>query len=136
MAVDILIIEDDNFLSELLTRKLSGSAFNVFSAKDGSTGLRMLEKSQPAIVLLDLMLPIKNGFDVLEAMHTNPLLKHIPVIVFSNISDNTSIERATSLGARAYLIKSNSTLDELIQKITEVVSGHNGANTFFKNLTS
>jgi DNA-binding response OmpR family regulator len=135
MNLNVLIIEDDNFLSELLLRKLSGSPFHVQRAQDGDTGLLLLEKSQPSLVLLDLMLPKKSGFEILTYMQKSPVLKYVPVIVFSNLSDNASIERATSLGARAYLVKSNFTLDELLMKMGEVIEGHIGTNSFFKNLT-
>lgn len=113
----ILIIEDDEFLRALTAKRLEKEGFKVSAAVDGESGLAAVAELRPTLVLLDLLLPGVNGFEVLERLKTNPELKTIPVIVFSNLGERADIERAQQLGADDFLIKANFTLDDVMVKI-------------------
>ncbi len=113
----ILIIEDDDFLRALTAKRLEKEGFQVSAAVDGESGLAKTAELRPTLVLLDLLLPGVNGFEVLERLKANPELKSIPIIVFSNLGERADIEKAQKLGADDFLIKANFTLDDVMQKI-------------------
>lgn len=115
----VLIIEDDSFLQGLAANKLSKSDFDVMTAKNGEDAMTELADNAFDCVLLDLMLPDMSGFDILKNLKTNH--SKTPVIVFSNLSDDKDIKKAMDLGAEEYLIKSNFTLEELVEKVKKVV---------------
>ncbi len=121
MNKKILIIEDDSFLSGLEASKLQKEGFDVLTAANGADGLKIIETNPNMIacILLDLMLPNVDGFAVLESVRAGTTEKP-PIIVFSNLADDESLAKATKLGATAYMIKSNFTLDELVEKVREV----------------
>lgn len=114
---EVLIIEDDEFLRALTAKRLEKEGFKVSAAVDGESGLAKVAEIKPALVLLDLLLPGVNGFEVLEQLKANPELKQIPIIVFSNLGQHEDIEKAQKLGADDFLIKSNFTLDDVMAKI-------------------
>jgi DNA-binding response OmpR family regulator len=111
----VLIIEDDSFLQGLAANKLTKSDFDVMTAKNGEEAMTKLAESPFDCVLLDLMLPDMSGFDILKNIKETH--KKSPVIVFSNLSDDKDIKQAMDLGAEEYLIKSNFTLEELVEKV-------------------
>jgi two-component system phosphate regulon response regulator PhoB/two-component system alkaline phosphatase synthesis response regulator PhoP len=113
----ILIVEDDEFLRSLTAKRLTKEGFEVGAAVDGETAVPTATEFKPDLILLDLLLPGVNGFEVLQQLQTNEALKKVPVIVFSNLGQKQDIEKATSLGAVDFLIKANFTLDDLILKI-------------------
>lgn len=117
----ILIIEDDQFLSELITKKLDEEGFEVILATDGEKGWEKLSKEGPDLVLLDLLLPNIDGFEVLERKKKNEALAKIPVIVISNYGQESKIQRAMSLGASDYLVKANFTTGEIADKVRSVL---------------
>lgn len=117
----ILIIEDDDFLRSLAVTKLQSSNFIVDSASNGQDGLTKIQSSIPDLLILDLMLPVMSGFDVLRAVRNEPALKNLPVIVFSNMGEEKDIKTCLDLGITDYMIKSNFTLDELVEKINIVL---------------
>lgn len=120
MAKKILFIEDEMRIQEALTKKLQTAGYDVISAADGESGLKMAEEKQPDLILLDLILPKKDGFKVLETLKANSKLNAIPVIVLSNLESSQDIERAMSFGIRGYLAKANYSLDEVVQKVKEI----------------
>ena len=120
MAKKILIVEDDTFLQELEARKLSKEGYEILTAGDGAEGLRILKKEKIDILLLDLLLPGIDGFELLEQIKKDKDLKEIPIVVFSNLSEEKDIEHAKSLGISEFMVKSNFTLDELVAKIKEI----------------
>ncbi len=122
MAKKIIFVEDEMHLQEALTAKLKSEGYEVFSAMDGESGLKMIEEKKPDLILLDLILPKKDGFKVLEALKANSAVSSIPVIVLSNLESGKDIERVLSFGVRSYLAKANYSLDELSQKVKEVFS--------------
>lgn len=119
----VLIVEDDKFLSELISTKLDKEGFNIALAGDGETGLKKAEEFKPEIVLLDIMLPGMDGFEVLEKLkaHADSDVKKIPVIILSNFGQESKVERGLQLGAVDYLVKANFTTGEIVAKIKEIL---------------
>ena len=112
----ILLVEDDAFMRELFARGLREAGFSVDDAPDAESGLEMIPKNIPDLILLDLLLPGKSGFDFLEEIKQHDFYKHIPVVVVSNLGSKGDIDNALDLGAADFLVKANSTIDEIIQK--------------------
>lgn len=121
MSKKILIIEDDSFLQGLASTKLEKEGFTVRGAANGEEGIKLLSSESPDLVLCDLIMPGTDGFAVLEAAKKDPALAKIPIIVFSNLSEDKDIKRAKELGAVEYMVKSNFTLDELADKIKSIL---------------
>ena len=113
----ILVVEDDKFLSSALRVKLEKSGFEVKTALDGQEGIEALAVFTPDIILLDLIMPRKDGFAVLEYLKSNDAFKKIPVIIISNLGQKDDIDRGMRLGARDYFIKSEIPLAEVVVKI-------------------
>lgn len=117
----ILFIEDEPALQQTLGGFLKGQGYEVVSALDGEAGLLAVKSERPDLVLLDLILPKKNGLDVLGEMRADPAIAAIPVIVLTNIESNDTIKQATELGAKAYLVKTSYSLDEVLEKVRTVI---------------
>lgn len=113
----ILIVEDDIMLNKIYQTKLSLLGYQVLAAYDGEEGLAMMKALQPHLVLLDLMLPKKNGFEVLEAAKQDMATSRIPVIILSNLGQESDIRRGAELGAVDFLVKSNVKLEAVVDKI-------------------
>ena len=118
----ILIVEDDIFLGNAYRVKLSKEGFDATVLTDGEEALTFLESTIPDLILLDLMMPIKDGFSTLEDIRKNPDWKEIPIIITSNLGQTEDISRGMSLGATDYIVKSNIPLSELIIKINTLIS--------------
>jgi len=121
MAKKILIIEDDKFLRELISRKLSGESFDVAEAVDGEEGVKKVKEENPDLVLLDLILPGIDGFEVLSKVKEDPKVSSIPIIILSNLGQREEVEKGLKLGAVDYLIKAHFTPGEIIEKIKNVL---------------
>ena len=121
MAKTILVVEDDKFLRELIVRKLKEENFNISEAIDGEEGIKKIKEERPNLVLLDLILPGIDGFEVLSKMKDDPSLSQIPVIILSNLGQKDDVERGLKLGAVDYLIKAHFTPGEIIEKIKNVL---------------
>ncbi|MBI3420919.1 MAG: response regulator [Candidatus Sungbacteria bacterium] len=117
----ILFIEDEPALQRALTHVLTESGFQTLSATDGEAGLRIAKEQLPDLILLDLILPKKDGFAVIRNLKEDTATAHIPVIVLTNREGMADIERITASGAAAYLVKANYQLDEVVEKIKEVL---------------
>lgn len=117
----ILIVEDDKFLRELIVAKLSKENYDVVVAVDGEEGIKKVKEEKPGLILLDLILPGIDGFEVLSQIKNDPSVAHIPVIIVSNLGQREDIERGISLGANDYLIKAHFTPGEIIDKIRAVL---------------
>ncbi len=118
----ILIIEDDPFLQSMYANKFEIEGFAVCVADDGKKGIRIVQKELPDIVLLDILLPEQNGYDVLKAIKADPATKDIQVILLTNMSQKNDIEQGISLGAAAYLIKAHFMPSEVVAKVKEVLA--------------
>jgi DNA-binding response OmpR family regulator len=121
MSKKILIVEDDKFLRELISKKLKGEGFSVSEAVDGEAGLKQIKEIKPDLVLLDLILPSIDGFEVLSRVKEDPAIKSIPVIILSNLGQKEEVERGLKLGAYDYLIKAHFTPGEIIEKIRNIL---------------
>lgn len=113
----VLVVEDDKFLRDLLTLKLKKEGFKVEEAVDGDEGLAKVRSSRPSIIILDLIIPGKDGFAFLQDLKKDPKTASVPVIVLSNLGQREDIERAKSLGARDYMVKAQLTPIEVVERI-------------------
>ncbi len=121
MSQNILVVEDDEFLRGLIGHKLLSEGFSFFVAKDGREGLDKIKETKPDLILLDMLLPVMDGFEVLEEIKKDPEIASIPVIALSNLSSKEDIDRALQAGAIQYLIKSQSNPGVIIDTIREVL---------------
>ena len=121
----VLIVEDDMLMGTLLSEALWRYEFEPVLARDGDEGLKELEKAMPKVILLDLILPGINGFEVLEKIKANAKTKDIPVIIVSNLGDKSDIDRGMKLGAEDYLVKANMVPKDIIGKLNEVTQKYN-----------
>lgn len=117
----ILFIEDESALQKALTETLEENGYKNIQALDGETGLRMAKNERPDLILLDIILPKKDGFMVLEELKKDAATKEIPVLVLSNLERAEDIERALSLGAKSYMVKTDYKLPEVVKKIKEAL---------------
>ncbi len=120
----VLIIEDDQFLRDLLTTKLEKENFDVISAIDGPGGIDKILNEKADIVLLDIILPEIDGFEILKRIRSNAQIEiaRVPIILLSNLGQEADVEKGRQLGADDYLIKSNFTIDEIIEKIRHTIA--------------
>lgn len=115
----ILIVEDDNFLRTVLERRLKKEGFEVITAVNGNEAFQKIIYELPDLVLLDIILPQKSGFVVLEEINKDPNLKSIPIFIISQLGQPEDIKKGIDLGAIEYIVKAKISLDELIQKIKD-----------------
>lgn len=117
----VLVVEDDQFLRDLIVRKLNEEGLDTIQAIDGEEGLRLTREKKPAIVLLDIILPGIDGFEVLRQMKADPSINNIPVVMLSNLGQKDDIDHGLKLGAVDYLIKAHFTPGEIVEKVKEVL---------------
>ncbi len=115
----VLIVEDEEALRKVLQEKIQDSGFEAFTAKDGDEAWNMAKSKNPDIILLDLILPKRNGFEVLGMLKQDPELKDIPVIVLSNLSEDENLKKALAMGAEDYFVKVQHPINEVVEKIKD-----------------
>ena len=120
--IRILIVEDDKFLIKLYNDKLTRAGLEVSMAISGEEGLAKVENEKPDIVLLDVILPQKNGFDILSELKLNPDTKNIPVIILTNLGQESDIKTGLDLGAEDYLVKTDFSINKLPEKVKAVLA--------------
>lgn len=113
----ILIVEDEPFLLELYEIKIEQAGFIVIKAADGQAGLSLTQLELPDLILLDILMPKIDGYEMLKKLKEDKRTKKIPVIIFSNLSQRKEIEKGLKLGAKDFIIKSSVTPAELVNKI-------------------
>lgn len=118
----IIVIEDDEILAKVLATELQDAGFEVAQAFDGEAGLALVQSKQPDLVLLDLILPKKSGFEVLEELKKSPATKDIPVIILTLLGEDQDIKKGLALGANDYLVKSQHAVGEIVEKIKHFFS--------------
>ncbi len=123
----ILIIEDDKFLRELIARKLTKEGYQIVEAIDGEEGLKKAKEESPDLILLDLILPGMDGFEVLAKVKDDPKTSLIPVLILSNLGQKDEIEKGLKLGAEDFLVKAHFTPEEIVEKIRSILSKKNHA---------
>lgn len=116
-AQKIALIEDDEILSKVLCADLTDAGFNVSQAFDGEEGLKLVKEKKPDLVLLDLILPKKHGFEVLEELKKSPDTNNIPVIILTLLGEDKDIKKGLQLGADDYFVKSSHAVAEIVEKI-------------------
>lgn len=117
----ILLVEDDTFILEMYATKLLNFGYNVITATDGEEALKTVKSKHPDFILLDLVLPSMDGFDVLKAIKKDPKIKDIPVVLLTNLGERKDVETGLKLGADDYLIKAHFTPSEVIEKIQNLM---------------
>ncbi len=113
----IMVIEDDRFLSSLIKARLEKDGFNILQAFDGEEAIKSLKQEQPDLIILDLIMPKVTGFEVLQMISITPGLSKVPVVILSNLAQDSDIEKARQLGAKEYFVKVKISIDDLIEKI-------------------
>lgn len=113
----ILVVEDEEILSEVLKEKFKREGYEVMVAVDGDEIISKTKKFMPDMVLLDLLLPKKDGLTILKELKDDPALKNIPVIIFSGLSDDENIKKGIQLGALDYFVKTQHPLAQIIDKV-------------------
>jgi len=117
----ILLVEDDAALRDIYSARFSAENYTVNTASDGEEALTVAVKEKPDIILLDIMMPKISGFDVLDILRATPETKNTKIIVMSALSQPSDVEKGKILGADEYLVKSQVTLTEVVEKVNEVL---------------
>lgn len=118
----VMIVEDDEHISKVYEIKLTKEGMETSLARDGEEAVMKITAEKPSVILLDLMLPKKDGFWVLEQIKKDPELAGIPVVVLSNLGQQSDQDRALALGANEYLVKVNYPIQEVVDKVKGYIS--------------
>jgi len=121
MAKKILLVEDEEIMIDLLKKKLTREGYDISIARDGEEGLRKMQEEKPDLVLLDIIMPKKGGFEVMEEMQKDEELRKIPVIIISNSGQPVELDRAKRLGAKDWLIKTEFDPQEVVDKVKKQI---------------
>jgi len=117
----VLIIEDDRFLSSLMKARLEKEGFSVTQAFNGEEAMDLLKKDQPDMIVLDLIMPRVSGFEFLENISVDPQISKIPVMILSNLGQESDIQKVKRLGAVQYFVKVKTSIDELVSHVKELL---------------
>src|SRR3989344_8997872 len=121
MAHKILLVEDDPFLLDMYTTKFKDVGFNMVVAQDGELALIKAKAASPDLILLDVVLPKKDGFEVLKILKSESQTAAIPVVLLTNLGLDSDVKRGLELGAQAYIVKAHFTPTEVVAKIKEIL---------------
>lgn len=119
----ILLAEDDRFLRKAAETALKRQGFSVLAAVDGDEALRMARAEAPDLILLDLIMPKLQGFEVLRALKADPATAATPVIILSNLGQESDVKQAMEAGAAGYFVKANLSLQDLVKRVGEALGG-------------
>jgi CheY-like chemotaxis protein len=120
----ILIVEDDPLMARLYSKVFSIEGYEVAMAADGEEGLSAVHKNVPTIILLDVMMPKVNGLELLEKLKADPATKKIPVIMLTNLAGQADAEKAITLGAVKYIVKSEYEPKQIVNMVKEILAGY------------
>jgi len=115
------MIEDEEIMINLLQKKLTEAGYDVLVGRDGEEGMRLMKEELPDLILLDIIMPRKGGFEVLEEMQKEEKLKDIPVIIISNSGQPVELDRAKTLGIKDWLIKTDFNPEEVLEKVVKQI---------------
>lgn len=121
MAHKILLVEDDPFLLDMYSTKFKEVGFDVSIAQDGEMGLSKAKELMPDLILLDIVLPKKDGFEVLKTLKSDGQTAKIPVVLLTNLGLDSDVKRGLELGAQSYIIKAHFTPTEVVAKVKEIL---------------
>lgn len=122
MRNKILLVEDSKAIQQMYKNKLTIEQFNVITADNGMEAIKILSQEKPDIILLDLMMPIMDGYKVLQVIKTDPRLSNIPVLVFSAKGQPEEVEKSLNLGAAGYIVKATTKPNEVVEQIRKVLT--------------
>src|SRR5438105_9836477 len=122
MNKKILIVEDDEFLAEIYKRELERESFDVEVVVNGEAGLTALTEQNFDLVLLDIMLPKTDGLSVLEHIRKDPKTAKVPVVMLSNLSQDSTVKQALSLGANGYLVKAEYLPPQVVTEVKKYLA--------------
>ncbi len=117
----ILLIEDDPFLVEIYSTKLKEAGFSVIVAGEGEEGLKKMKEKTPDLLLLDIVLPSLNGWEILRDIKRNDKLSNLKVVILSNLGEKEEVEKGLRLGAVRYLVKAHYTPSEVVEEIRKIL---------------
>jgi PleD family two-component response regulator len=117
----VLIIEDDKFLSSLIKVHLEKEGFLVVQAFDGEEAIELLKTERPSIIVTDLIMPKVMGFEILQTISMIPELQDVPIIILSNLAQDSDIEKAKQYGVKEYFVKVKISVDDIVKKIKESI---------------
>ncbi len=118
----VVLVEDDSLMSGILSRHLISEGLAVILISEGDKAFERIQAEQPNIVLLDIVLPGVNGFDILQKLKQDTSTKSIPVLILSNLGSQEDIEKGMSLGADAYLVKADNMVEEITKKVQGILN--------------
>ncbi len=121
MPKRILIAEDDKYLANAYRVKLEKENFEVLIVAQGKELLEEVEKYKPDLILLDLLMPVMDGFEALKKLKENEKTRDIPVLIASNLGQKADLDKGMELGAEDYIVKSNLSLKNVVKKIKELL---------------
>lgn len=124
-SLKILLAEDEASIREVLSRRLQQAGYEILEAKDGQEAIKLFKGNTVDVVLLDLVMPLKSGFDVLEEIRIKMKSK-VPVIILSNLDQKEDLELTKNLGADEFIVKSNVSMRNLISRISRVCDAKEG----------
>ncbi len=128
MKIKVLLIEDEALLTQMYSKKFEEDGYDCRIAENGEEGVKMAKEIIPHIILCDIMMPIKDGLTTLKELKDDETTKNIPVVMLTNLSENTYIEQALSIGAVSYLVKSQALPSEVVKKVKEVLTAQGKRN--------
>ena len=117
----ILLVEDDPFLIDIYTTKLKEKGFSVEVAEDGAECLRKIKETLPDLLLLDIVLPSLNGWEILRKIKSDDKLKNLKVVILSNLGEKEEIEKGIKFGVSKYLVKAHYTPSEVVEEIEKII---------------
>lgn len=117
----ILIVEDDSFISDMYKAKLEYLGYNIKIAENGKVGFELATSFNPDLILLDIVMPEKDGFELLSDLKKDEKLKDLPVILLTNLGRREDIEKGFKMGANDYIIKAHFTPQEVVEKVNKIL---------------
>ncbi|HDH03913.1 MAG TPA: response regulator [Candidatus Campbellbacteria bacterium] len=120
----ILVIEDDKFFRDLVSKKLEKEGYEVWAASGSGEAFKLLEEKKPSLIILDLILPGLDGFEILSMIKKDKKTSAIPVIILSNLGQEEDIAKAKFLGVVDFMIKVNFTPGEIVEKVKKTLKNH------------
>ena len=123
-SANVLLVEDDNFLAQIYKKRFELAGYKVTLAENGEVGLVEVKKKRPDIILLDILMPLMDGFAVLVQLKENPDWATIPVVMLTNLGQKEDVEKGFALGAEDYLIKAHFKPSETVAKVQAILAKH------------